>query len=72
MSEKLQPLSFSDRQRFIETLAQARNLCIACGRADTRESLLLNCCHALIRSIDSVREKLIDDAGYSSLVDASR
>ena len=71
MSENLQPLSFSDRQRFIEALAQARNLGIACGRGETRESLLLNRCQALIRHIDTVREKLINDAGYAHLIDAS-
>jgi hypothetical protein len=71
VSEKQRPMSFSDRQHFIEALAQARNLGIACGRAETRESLLLIRCQALIRHIDAVREKLIDDAGYAQLIDTS-
>ena len=71
MSENLQPLSSSDRQRFIEALAQARNLGIAWGRAETRESLMLNRCGALIRHIDAVQEKLIDDTGYAQLIDTS-
>ena len=44
---------------------------IACGRAETRESLMLNRCGALIRHIDAVQEKLIDDTGYAQLIDTS-
>ena len=60
----------SDRQHFIQTLAQARNLAIDCGRAEQRDSPLRAHCERIIHRIDDVAEKLVDDAGYFKVIEA--
>lgn len=58
------PMSFSDRQHFIQSLAECRNLSVACGQGEYRESLLRTRCEELIKAIDHVAGELVGDASY--------
>ncbi len=63
-------MSFSERQHFIQILAQARNLSIACERSDPHRSLLRRRCEDIIRRIDDVAQELVGDAGYFKVIEA--
>ena len=63
------PMSFSDRQQFVQALAVCRNLAVACGRGEHRESLLQTRCLELVKSIDGVAGELVGDASYFKIVD---
>ncbi len=58
------PMSFSDRQLFIQSLAQARNLAIACEAGERHDSQLRKSCEALCTAIDNVVEQLVGDRSY--------
>jgi hypothetical protein len=63
------PMSFSDRQQFVQALAVCRNLAVACGQGEYRESLILSRCHDLIKSIDGVAGELVGDSSYFQIVE---
>jgi len=61
---RLHPMSFSDRQLFIQTLAQARNLAIECEHGESHASDLRKRCEELCTAIDGVVGELVGDASY--------
>ncbi len=63
------PMSFSDRQQFIQSLAVCRNLSIACERGECHDSELRKRCEELIAAIDNVASELVGDASYFQIVD---
>ena len=63
-------MSFSDRQHFSQTLAQARNLAIACEQTQPHSSLLRTRCESFIQRIDDVAHELVGDASYFKVIDA--
>lgn len=63
------PMSFSDRQHFIQSLAECRNLAVSCGKGEHRESLLQTRCLELIKTIDGVVGELVGDSNYFKVVD---
>ncbi len=65
------PMSFSDRQHFIQTLAVCRNLAITCGQGEHRDSALQYRCKELIDSIDDVAGELVGDSSYFKIVDVN-
>lgn len=65
----VRPMSFSDRQQFVQALAVCRNLSVACGRGEYREALLRTRCEELIRAIDGVAGELVGDASYFKVID---
>ena len=65
----VRPMSFSDRQHFIQSLAVARNLAIACGLAEERDSPLKLECRKLIFAIDGVAGELVGDPSYLQIKD---
>lgn len=65
----VRPMSFSDRQQFVQALAVCRNLAVACGQGEYRESLLQTRCLELIKSIDGVAGELVGDANYFKVID---
>jgi hypothetical protein len=65
------PMSFSDRQHFVQSLAVSRNLAIACGIAEERDSPLKEHCRKLILAIDNVSREIVGDEYYPYLRDAS-
>ena len=65
----VRPMSFSDRQHFIQCLAACRNLAIACGRGEHRDSGLHYRCKDLIDAIDGVASELVGDAHYFKVID---
>jgi len=58
------PFSFSDRQHFVQCLAIARNLSIACGRGERPDSELRKRCDLLVSAVDDVMGELVGDAAY--------
>jgi hypothetical protein len=64
------PMTFSERQQFIQTLAQARNLSIACKRSEPYSSPLRKRCEDIIRRIDDVAQELVGDAGFFKVIEA--
>jgi hypothetical protein len=67
----VRPMSFSDRQHFIQSLAVSRNLAIACGIGEERDSPLKNECRKLILAIDGVAGELVGDPTYLQSKDMS-
>ena len=65
----VRPMSFSDRQQFVQVLAVCRNLAVACGQGEYRDSLLQTRCLELIKSIDGVAGELVGDSNYLKVVD---
>ena len=65
------PMSFSDRQHFVQSLAAARNLAIACGIGEERDSPLKEQCRRLILAIDNVGHEIVGDSYYPCLRDVS-
>jgi hypothetical protein len=65
----VRPMSFSDRQHFIQTLAVCRNLSITCGQGEHRDSALQMRCKKLIDAIDGVAGELVGDANYFKVID---
>ena len=65
----IRPMSFSDRQHFIQSLAACRNLAVTCGRGEHRDSALHCRCKALIDAIDGVAGELVGDANYFKVID---
>ncbi len=65
------PMSFSDRQHFVQELAVTRNLAIACGIGEERDSPLKEHCRKLILAIDEVSREIVGDPSYPHLRDAS-
>ena len=63
------PMSFSDRQLFIQSLAQARNLAIACETGERHDSQLRKSCEALCIAIDNTVEQLVGDRAYLHVKD---
>lgn len=63
-------MSFSERQYFIQTLAQARNLAIACERLEPHSSQLRRRCEDVIHRIDGVAHELVGDAGFLNVIEA--
>jgi hypothetical protein len=66
------PMSFSDRQHFIQCLAETRNLSIACARGEHSDSELRRRCETLTAAIDGVVGELVGDESYLALKDPSR
>ncbi|MGE4249029.1 MAG: hypothetical protein AB7F09_06550 [Parvibaculaceae bacterium] len=64
------PMTFSERQHFIQILAQARNLSIACERSEPHGSPLRKRCEGIIRRVDDVAQELVGDAGYFHVIEA--
>jgi hypothetical protein len=62
------PMSFSDRQYLIQTLAQARNLTIACEQAQPHDAPLRKRCEQVVTAIDDVADELVGDSGYFKVV----
>lgn len=63
------PMTFSDRQHFIQSLAICRNLSIACEQSDRHDSELRKRCEELIGAIDNTAGELVGDAGYFKVID---
>jgi hypothetical protein len=58
------PMSFSDRQLFIQSLAESRNLATACRAGERDESELGRKCQKLTLAIDEVVGELVGDEAY--------
>ena len=63
------PMSFSDRQHFIQSLAVCRNLSIVCESGEHHDSELRKRCEELIASVDGLAGELVGDASYFHIVD---
>ncbi len=63
------PMSFSDRQYFVQTLAECRNLSIACETAQSHDTELRRRCEGLIAAVDSVAGELVGDDAYFKVVE---
>jgi hypothetical protein len=63
------PMSFSDRQHFIQSMAVCRNLTITCGQGEHRDSALRARCENLISAIDGIAGELVGDTSYFKVVD---
>jgi hypothetical protein len=58
------PMSFSDRQHFVQCLAEARNLSLACAEGERHDSGLRKQCEKLTLAIDGVIGELVGDESY--------
>jgi hypothetical protein len=58
------PMSFSDRQYFILSLAECRNLSVACSTGEHHDSELRKKCEKLYLAIDEVAGELVGDNWY--------
>ena len=65
----VRPMSFSDRQHLIQCLAACRNLAVACGRGEHRDSALQYRCKDLIDAIDGVAGELVGDSHYFKVIE---
>lgn len=63
------PMSFSERQHFIQCLAETRNLAIACGMGERTDSELRARCKDLLGAIDAVVGEIVGDSGYLHVKD---
>ncbi|MFT3986287.1 hypothetical protein [Aestuariivirga sp.] len=62
------PMSFSDRQYFVDGLATVRNLASECGRGEhPKGSPLQDRCFALITAVDGVMAELLGDHSFSNV-----
>lgn len=66
------PMSFSDRQFYIQLLAQTRNLTIECERGEAHASDLRRRCEVLCQAIDGVVGELVGDASYLHVQDVQQ
>lgn len=66
------PMSFSDRQFYLQLLAQTRNLTIECERGEGHTSELRKRCETLCTSIDGVVGELVGDASYLHVEDVQQ
>lgn len=66
------PMSFSDRQFFIQSLAVARNLSVECANSERPDSELRKRCEELNAAVDGVVGELVGDASYLHLKDGMR
>lgn len=64
------PMSFSDRQYFIQSLAVARNLSVECSNGEREGSELHQRCREMNTAIDAVVGELVGDASYLHLKEA--
>ena len=62
------PMSFSDRQIFIQTLAACRNLSVECEKGE-RDGSLRDRCEELQHAIDKVAGELVGDEAYFHVQD---
>jgi hypothetical protein len=62
-------MSFSDRQYFIQSLAQTRNLAVECERGESHDSNLRKTCEALSLAIDRVVGQLVGDESFLHIKD---
>jgi hypothetical protein len=60
----MHPMSFSDRQYFLRSLAESRNLSVACAAGEHHNSDLRKTCEALCLAIDEVVGQLVGDSSY--------
>lgn len=58
------PMSFSDRQFFIQCLAETRNMSVACASGEHHDSDLRKKCEKLYLAIDEVVGELVGDSTY--------
>ena len=58
------PMSFSDRQYFLQSLAECRNLSVACATGEHHDSELRKKCERLYLAIDEVVGELVGDSSY--------
>ena len=63
------PMSFSDRQHFVQCLAETRNLSIACAMGERHDSDLRKRCEGLTLAIDAVVGELVGDESYLRVKD---
>ena len=63
------PMSFSDRQFFIQCLAETRNLSAACAAGEQDGSDLQTRRDALNLAIDGLMGELVGDASYLRIKD---
>jgi hypothetical protein len=63
------PMSFSDRQFFLQSLAECRNLAIACEAGERHDSELRKRCERLTMAIDGVVGELVGDESYLRVKD---
>lgn len=63
------PMSFSDRQYFIQCLAEARNLSVACAEGERYDTDLRKRCEKLGLAIDELMGELVGDSAYLSIRD---
>ena len=63
------PMSFSDRQAYLQLLAQTRNFTIECERGEAHASDLRRRCETLCQAIDGVVGELVGDASYLRVQD---
>jgi len=61
------PVSDHDVQAFLQSLAECRNLCVACATGERRDTELHKKCETLVLAIDAVVIELIGDASYLDL-----
>lgn len=61
------PMSFSDRQFYLQLLAQTRNITVECEHGERFDSDLRKRCEALCTAIDGVVGELVGDATYLQL-----
>ena len=69
---RTRPMSFSDRQFYLQVLAQARNLSIECERGEQHDSELRKSCEALCVSIDRVVGELVGDSTFLHIKDVQQ
>jgi hypothetical protein len=57
-------MSLSDRQYFIQSMAECRNLSVACAAGEAHDSELRKRCEHLTLAIDGVVGELVGDESY--------
>ena len=63
------PMSFSDRQLFVQELAIVRNLSFACIDGEREDSALGGRCQELVAAIDNLMGELVGDMAYFHVED---
>jgi hypothetical protein len=58
------PMPFSDRQYILQSLAECRNLSVACATGERFDSELRKTCEKLYLAIDEVVGELVGDSSY--------
>jgi hypothetical protein len=62
-------MSLSDRQYFIQSMAECRNLSVACAAGERHDSELRKRCEHLTLAIDGVVGELVGDESYLRVKD---